>query len=127
MEVVVRRVLIPVGVIAGVVLVAAPAQGFAHTAVHNPYLHALLDVITLLVVASPVLTALAWVAGRRLLLLALVALVQLPVVFLATLPTGNPWLHLSASVSALGVTAVALVAVRRVARKAALAAVAQQS
>jgi hypothetical protein len=127
MEVIVRRLLTATGVIAGVLFVAAPAQGFAHSTVHNPYLHAALDALTLLVVASPVLTGLLWGTQRRGLLLALVALVQLPVAVIATLPIGDPWLHLTASVTAVAITAATLVAVRRSSRKAAPAAIGQPS
>jgi hypothetical protein len=113
-----RRVVITAAVAAGLLLIAAPAQAFAHNRVHNAYLHAVLDVLTLLVVASPALSVALWGRRRRALLLALVAVVQLPVAVIGFAPITNPILHLAASATALALTAAAIVAVRRPARPA---------
>jgi hypothetical protein len=58
----VHRILVPAGVMIGPLLVASPAQAYGHGSTHNPYPHAVLDVLTLLVVASPTI-ALAVTAG----------------------------------------------------------------
>ncbi len=51
------------GATAGMLWVASPASAFAHDKVTNPYLHALLDVLSLAVVISPVVSAYLWEPG----------------------------------------------------------------
>ncbi len=98
---------------------ATPAQAFAHNAVHNTALHAVLDGLTLVVVSAPIWTALLWSGGRRWLLAGLIAVVQIPVAIIAFVPIANPWLHLSLFAIALALTAVSLRLVRQQARAAA--------
>ncbi|MBG0561230.1 hypothetical protein [Actinoplanes aureus] len=92
--------------------IAAPAQAFAHNRVHSPALHALLDGLTLLVVSAPVWTALLWSGGRRWLLAALIAVVQIPVAVIGFVPIVDPYLHLALFALALTLTAVSLRIVR---------------
>lgn len=111
-----RRVLVLSGLIAGILLVASPAQAFAHNQVINPYLHTALDALTLAVVTAPLWTAYLWGAHRRGLLLGLVAVVQLPVAVIAFQPPASPVLHAALLVTALGLTCGSLAVVRRAAR-----------
>jgi hypothetical protein len=127
MEGVMRRVLITAALAAGLLLIAAPAQAFAHNAVQNAYLHTALDVLSLLVVASPALSIKLWGARRRSLLLALIGVVQLPVAVIGFMPFANPVLHVAASTLALALTAGAIWAVRRVGYDTAVTAPARQS
>jgi hypothetical protein len=117
----VHRILVPAGVMTGL-LVASPAQAFGHGSTHNPYLHAVLDVLALLVVASPILAAYLWGPRRRGLLLTLIAGVQAPVAVVAFTPFVDPRVHLAASTVALAVTAGAIRAVRRTAEPATVSA-----
>jgi hypothetical protein len=112
-----RRVVTFLAIITALLLVASPASAFAHNAVHNVYLHTMLDVLTLAVVAAPVVTVLLWGPRRRGLLLALVALVQLPVAVIAFVPIANPLLHAILLPTALALTAFSVWAVRRVGRQ----------
>jgi heme/copper-type cytochrome/quinol oxidase subunit 4 len=91
----------------GALLIAAPAQAFAHDRVVNPYLHALLDGVTLATVALPLLSTRLWERGRRGLLLCVVALVQAPVAVIGFVPVVHPALHLIAFVVAVALTAAA--------------------
>ncbi|GLY00639.1 MULTISPECIES: hypothetical protein [Actinoplanes] len=99
--------------------IATPAQAFAHNRVHNPALHAVLDGLTLLIVTSPVWTAMLWSGGRRRLLAALIAVVQIPVAVIAFVPIIDPALHLALFAVALTLTGVSLRVVRNQARAAA--------
>jgi len=101
--------------------IATPAQAFAHNAVHNSALHALLDGLTLVVVSSPVWTALLWSGGSRWWLAALIAVVQIPVAIIGFASIANPWLHLTLFAIALVLTGVSLRVVRGQARAAAVA------
>jgi len=103
------------GLIAGVA-VSSPAYAFAHDRVSNPYLHAVLDVLTLAVVSAPLWTAYLWGGQRRAYLIGLVALIQLPVAVIGFTPILNPTLHATALVLALAVTAAAIWYVRRATR-----------
>ncbi|GAB2575507.1 hypothetical protein Aab01nite_14290 [Paractinoplanes abujensis] len=96
--------------------IATPAQAFAHNAVHNAAMHALLDALTLVLVSAPVWTALLWSGGNRWWLAGLVAVVQIPVAIIGFAPIAHPYLHLSLFVIALALTAVSLRVVRRHAR-----------
>jgi hypothetical protein len=109
-----RRLATVVGAAAAALLIAAPASAFAHANVVNPYLHAALDVLTIGVVTAPLWTAYFW-AGRRLPLLALVAIVQLPVAALGFAQILDPFWHATALVAALTLTLFSLVTVRRLA------------
>ncbi|GGN44352.1 hypothetical protein FHR83_004488 [Actinoplanes campanulatus] len=114
-----RRAAVVLALVLAGLWVASPAQAFAHTAVHNPALHTLLDGLTLLVATAPVWTALLWAGDRRWLLAALIGVVQIPVAVIGFMPIANPWLHLSLFALALGLTAVSLRVVRGQARSAA--------
>jgi len=109
----VRRVSIVVGVTVAVLAVATPASAFAHDRVTNPVLHAVFDVLSLAVVTAPLWTAYLWGGRRRGLLLALIAVVQLPVAVIAFVPIANPLLHTFALALGLGLTVASLIAVRR--------------
>lgn len=101
---------------AGLLLIASPASAFAHNAVHNAWLHAVLDGLTLAVVTSPLWTAYLWGAARKRLLLALVVVVQAPVAVIGFVPIATPWIHLTSFAAALGLTAFSLWYVRRLGR-----------
>ena len=111
-----RRVLTLAALTGGLLLIASPAQAFAHNHVHNPYLHALLDIVTLFVVFSPIATAYAWGPRRRGWLIALIAVVQLPVAIIGFVPIIEPALHLSAVAVAAALTGTSLWLVRRARR-----------
>lgn len=99
--------------------ISSPAQAFAHNSVHNTYLHAVLDALTLLVASAPVWTALLWSGGNRWWLAGLIAVVQIPVAVIGFVPIANPYLHLTLFVTAIALTAVSLRLVRNQARAAA--------
>jgi hypothetical protein len=104
-------------------VISAPAYAFAHDRVSNPYLHAVLDVLTLAVVTAPVWTAFTWSRGRRsAMLLTLVAVIQIPTAVIAFVPIADPVIHTLALVTGLGVTVASLIYVRREARALARAA-----
>ncbi|MBL7259124.1 hypothetical protein [Paractinoplanes lichenicola] len=103
--------------------IATPAQAFAHNAVHNPALHAVLDALTLVVASAPIWTALLWSGGNRWWLAGLIAVVQIPVAIIGFVPIANPYLHLSLFVIAIALTGVSLRVVRQQARAAKPAAV----
>ncbi|MFC7532911.1 hypothetical protein [Actinoplanes sp. GCM10030250] len=111
-----RRAAVVLALTLAGLLIAAPAQAFAHTRVQNPALHAVLDGLTLLVVTAPVWTALLWSGGNRWQLAALVAAVQVPVAIIGFVPIVDPLLHLALFVIALGITAASLRVVRVQAR-----------
>lgn len=92
------------GATTAVLWVSTPASAFAHDKVTNPYLHALLDVLSLAVVISPVVSAYLWGARRRGLLIALVTLIQIPVAVIAFLPIVPPAVHLLLFGVAIGLT-----------------------
>jgi hypothetical protein len=108
-----RRIAIVTSLAIGILLIGAPASAFAHNRVQNPWLHAALDVLTLAVVSAPLWTAYLWGGRRRGLLIALVAVVQLPVAVTGFVPIANPWLHTAAMATALSLTALSLWTVRR--------------
>jgi hypothetical protein len=103
-----RRAAVVVPLVLAALWVAAPAQAFAHNAVHSPALHAVLDGLTLLVVSAPVWTALLWGGGHRWWLAGLIAVVQVPVAIIGFVPIADPVVHLTLFGLALGLTAVAL-------------------
>ncbi|MEV0715604.1 hypothetical protein [Asanoa sp. NPDC050611] len=109
-----RRLATVVTATAAALWIAAPASAFAHANVVNPYAHAALDVLTLGVVTAPLWTAYLW-AGRRLALVALVAIVQLPVAVLGFAQILDPVWHAGALTAALTLTLFSLVTVRRLA------------
>ncbi|HWS35730.1 MAG TPA: hypothetical protein VN408_23690 [Actinoplanes sp.] len=108
-----RRTAVILGTLAAALWVAAPAQAFAHNAVHNATLHAILDGLTLLVATSPIWTALLWRGERRWWLATLIAVVQLPVAVIGFVPIADPTLHLFLFATALTITGVSLKIVRR--------------
>src|SRR2546430_17689185 len=97
---------------------AAPPLAFFHNSVTNPYVHAALDVLTLAVATAPLWTAFLWGAQRRGLLLALVAVVQLPVAVIGFVPAVNPVVHAVTFAGALALTGFSLAAVPPSARAA---------
>jgi hypothetical protein len=107
-----RRFALVSGVAAAALWVAAPASAFAHDKVTSPWLHTLLDVLTLGIVTAPLWTAYLWARTRRPLLLALVALVQVPVAVVAFVPILDPAVHATALVGALAVTVASIAYVR---------------
>jgi hypothetical protein len=112
-----RRAATVLGTTLTLLAVSSPAYAFAHDRVTNPYLHSLLDVLTLAVVTAPIWTAFTWARGRHSAwLIALIALVQVPVAVLAFVPIANPILHAVALVTGLSVTAGSIFYVRREAR-----------
>jgi hypothetical protein len=100
---------------------------FFHNHVTNPYAHAVLDVLTLAVATAPLWTAYFWGVRRRGLLLALIAIVQLPVAVIGFVPAVDPILHAITFVGALTLTGFSLATVRRAARQAGAAAPAKAS
>ncbi|MFI5958715.1 hypothetical protein [Cryptosporangium sp. NPDC051539] len=111
-----RRLLVVLAGALTVLAVASPASAFAHDRVANPYLHSLLDVLTLAVVTAPLWTAYFWGGARRGALLALVIGLQLPVAVVAFVPIANPALHAVALTSGLALTVLSVAVVRRSAR-----------
>jgi hypothetical protein len=110
-----RRLAVVLGGLAAVLWVAAPASAFAHDRVSNPFLHSMLDVFSLAVVTAPLWTAYLWGARRRGVMLALVAVVQVPVAVVAFMPIVQPVVHVVSMVGALALTGASLLYVRRLA------------
>lgn len=108
-----RRLLTTATLSAGLLLVASPVYAFAHNRVHNPWVHTVLDLLTLAVVLSPIVTAFTWGAQRRGLLIALIALVQLPVAVIGFVPIIDPAVHAATFITALTLTGTSLWLVRR--------------
>lgn len=108
-----RRAAVIAGSVLAALWIASPAQGFAHNAVHNANLHALLDGLTLLVASAPIWTALLWRGSRAWLLAALITLVQVPVAVIGFVPIADPTLHLTLFGLALALTGGSLWLVRR--------------
>jgi hypothetical protein len=117
-----RRAAVVFAAVVAALWIASPAQAFAHNNVHNATLHAVLDGLTLLLVSAPIWTALLWSGSRRWWLIALIAVVQVPVAVIGFVPIVDPLLHLALFGIALGLTAASLRLVRREARSAAAAA-----
>ncbi|OLB81222.1 MAG: hypothetical protein AUI14_04215 [Actinobacteria bacterium 13_2_20CM_2_71_6] len=92
---------------------AAAPLAFFHNNVTNPYAHLALDALTLAVATAPLWTAYLWGARRRGLLLALVAIVQVPVAVIGFVPAVNPVVHAATFAGALVLTALSLAVVRR--------------
>ncbi|MFG1920948.1 hypothetical protein [Cryptosporangium sp. NPDC048952] len=111
-----RRLLIVLTGALTVLAVAAPASAFAHDRVTNPYLHSVLDVLTLAVVTAPLWTAYFWGRRNRGALLALIAGLQLPVAVVAFVPIADPVMHTIALTSGLALTLASVAVVRRSAR-----------
>ncbi|MET0415564.1 MAG: hypothetical protein ABW022_06030 [Actinoplanes sp.] len=114
-----RRAAVLLALVVAGLWIAAPAQAFAHNAVHNTAMHAVLDALTLVVVSAPVWTALLWSGGNRWWLAGLIAIVQIPVAVIGFVPIANPVVHLALFGTALALTAVSLRVVRNQARAAA--------
>ena len=113
-----RRAAILTAFVFAALWVASPAQAFAHNAVHNPAMHALLDGLTVAVASAPVWTALLWSRANRWWLAGLIAVVQLPVAVIGFVPIANPAVHLALFLFALVLTGVSLRIVRNQARAA---------
>jgi hypothetical protein len=116
-----RRAAVVLALVLAGLWIASPAQAFAHNNVHNVYFHAVLDGLTLLVVSSPVWTAMLWSGRRKWLMAALVAVVQIPVAVIGFMPIVNPYLHLTLFLLAITMTVVSLRIVRGQSRAAATA------
>lgn len=97
--------------------VSSPAYAFVHDRVVNPYLHAVLDVLTVAIVTAPLWTAYLWGGAYRGWLVGLIALVQIPVAVVGFIPIVDPALHAVALVTALVLTATSLVIARYAARR----------
>ncbi len=110
-----RRAAVIAGSVLAALWVAAPAQAFAHNAVHNATLHAVLDGLTLAVASAPIWTALLWRGPHRWWLAGLIAIVQVPVAVIGFVPIATPWLHLTLFTVALALTTTSLYLVRRAA------------
>ncbi|MGH8794578.1 MAG: hypothetical protein ACRDXX_18250 [Stackebrandtia sp.] len=122
-----RRVAVGFAAAAAAVAISTPAYAYAHDRVASPWLHTLLDVLTLAVVTSPLWTTYLWGSARRRGLLALVALVQIPAAVFAFVPIADPALHAVALTLGLTITATSLWHVRRAAKLEATEAVAAES
>lgn len=105
-----------IGAVVAAVGTATPAYAAFHDRVANPYLHTLLDALTLAIVTSPLWTAYLWGANRRRGLLALIAVVQIPVAVFSFVPIPDPALHAVALALSLTITVTSLWYVRRAAR-----------
>src|SRR5437016_2584252 len=111
-----RRLAVVLGGVLAALAISSPASAFAHDRVRNPYLHAVLDVLTLAVASAPLWTAYLWGGRRRGLLVALVGAVQLPVAVVGFTPIADPAVHTVLLAGALTLTAGALWYVRRATR-----------
>jgi len=111
-----RRAAVVSALVVAALWIATPAQAFAHNNVHNATLHAVLDGLTLLVASAPIWTAMLWSGSRRWWLIALIAVVQVPVAVIGFVPIIDPLLHLALFGIALGLTAASLRLVRQEAR-----------
>lgn len=122
-----RRLAIVLLTVLGALSISSPAWAVAHDRVANPYLHTALDVLTFALVASPLLTAWFWGKERRLLMLGLMAIVQIPAAFFAFVPIKDPVLHIAGMLAVLTVTGSSLLYVRATTKaKAAESAVPEQ-
>ncbi|WP_026929335.1 hypothetical protein [Glycomyces tenuis] len=112
------RRLVFVATVAGMlVAVASPAMAFQHDRVHNPVLHAFLDIASIAIVVAPVWTALLWGSGRsKWLLAAVVGVVQVPVAVLAFVPEASHALKGAGLALGLAISVAAIVYTRRAAR-----------
>ena len=108
-----RRFAIVAGVVLSVLAVSSPAYAYAHDRVANPWLHTVMDVLTLIVVTSPLWTAYFWGVARRRGLLTLIAVVQIPAAVFAFVPIPDPVLHAVALLAGLTITGVSLWYARR--------------
>jgi hypothetical protein len=113
-----RRIAVVIGTVIAAVAISSPAYAFAHDRVANPWWHAILDVLTLAIVSAPLWTAFAWRTGRRRSLLALIAVIQLPVAVFAFVPIADPVLHAIALGLGLTITVSAVWYVRHAAQPA---------
>lgn len=112
-----RRLAFVATVAGMLVAVASPAMAFQHDRVHNPALHAFLDIASLAIVIAPIWTALLWGAGSSKWLLAgIVLIVQVPVAILAFVPAVSHALQGTGLAIGLAITVAAIVYTRRAAR-----------
>ncbi|GAB3649971.1 hypothetical protein [Glycomyces tarimensis] len=112
-----RRLAFMATVAGMLVAVASPAAAFQHDRVHNPVLHAFLDIASLAIVVAPIWTALLWGSGRsKWPLVALIGAVQVPVAVLAFVPEASHALKGGGLAIGLAVSVAAIVYTRRAAR-----------
>jgi hypothetical protein len=112
-----RRLALVAAVAGALIAVASPAAAFQHDRIHNPALHAFIDVGSIAIVIAPVWTALLWGAGRsKWLLAALIGLVQVPVAILAFVPEVSHFFQGVGLAIGLAITAAAIVLTRLAAR-----------
>ena len=108
-----RRLALVATVAGAIVAVASPAMAFQHDRIHNPALHAFLDIGSIAIVIAPVWTALLWGAGRsKWLLAALIGLVQVPVAILAFVPAVAHFFQGVGLAVGLAITVTAIVCTR---------------
>ncbi|MFC4334390.1 hypothetical protein [Salininema proteolyticum] len=111
-----RRLALFSATVVGGLSVASPAMAFQHDRVSSPALHWFLDIASLLIVAAPVVTALAWGRGQnRWLMAALIGIVQVPVAVLAFAPGVSHAMKGYGLAVGLTVTALAVLYTRRAA------------
>ncbi len=99
-------------------VVAAPAFAFYHDNVHNLYLHTLLDLLTLAVVAAPIVSLSLWrehvpARERKRAAFWVMLVPQLPAAALAFMTFPRPWLHVAGDALSLSITGWSLWLVRR--------------
>lgn len=112
-----RRLALVAAVAGALIAVASPAAAFQHDRVHNPALHAFLDIASLAIVVAPVWTALLWGAGRsKWLLAAVVGVVQVPVAILAFVPEASHFFKGVGLAVGLAISVAAIVYTRRATR-----------
>lgn len=112
-----RRLAFVATVAGMLVAVASPAMAFQHDRVHNPVLHAFLDIASIAIVVAPVWTALLWGSGRsKWLLAAIIGVVQVPVAILAFVPEASHALKGAGLVLGLAISIAAIVYTRRAAK-----------
>ncbi|GAA4899443.1 hypothetical protein LX16_0760 [Stackebrandtia albiflava] len=113
-----RRLIVILGAVVTAVAASTPAYAYAHDRVADPWLHTALDVLTLVMVTSPLWTAYLWGPGRRGALLALIGVVQIPAAVFAFVPIADPVLHAVALLVGVTSTVTSIWYVRRAGRAA---------
>lgn len=113
-----RRIAVVMGAVIAAITISSPAYAFAHDRVANPLLHTVLDVLTLAIVSSPLWTAYFWGRAPKARLVALIAVVQVPVAVFAFVPINDPVLHVVALTLGLTITGTSLWYARRAAKPA---------
>jgi hypothetical protein len=112
-----RRLAFVATVAAMIVSVSSPAMAFQHDRVQNPVVHWALDIAILAIVVAPIWTALLWGRGRsKWLLVALIALVQVPVAILGFSPEASALFAGGGLFLGLAITVAAIWYTRRLTR-----------